>query len=45
MLLFLLMVFVVPPPSPGRLAKAFTAGYYCADEEELLRTCGVQLGR
>lgn len=27
----------------GRLARAFAAGYYCSDERELLRTCGVRL--
>eukprot|EP00879_Flechtneria_rotunda_P007818 GHRR01008193.1.p1 GENE.GHRR01008193.1~~GHRR01008193.1.p1 ORF type:complete len:535 (+),score=155.63 GHRR01008193.1:141-1745(+) len=27
----------------GRLARAFAAGYYCSNEEELLRTCGVRL--
>jgi hypothetical protein len=29
----------------GRLARAFAAGYYCNDEEELLRKCGVRLSR
>jgi hypothetical protein len=30
---------------PGRLARAFAAGYYCSDERELMRECGVYLPR
>ncbi len=29
----------------GRLARAFAAGYYCSDEQELMRECGVYLPR
>lgn len=30
-------------PVTGRLARAFAAGYYCSDERELMRECGVYL--
>eukprot|EP00775_Hariotina_reticulata_P013521 gene13521-13646_t len=29
----------------GRLARAFAAGYYCSNERELMRKCGVRLSR
>jgi hypothetical protein len=36
---------VALPCCSGRLARAFAAGYYCSDERELMRECGVYLPR